>query len=74
MNSIVCIDRDEWDKEVYQTKCVCGHELYLHAFVVVPDMSMSKEYIKLRTSQCTFCEYDKENEKFLCKEFRKAEE
>ena len=61
-------DNDEWNKAMYHQKCVCGHELYIHAFTMGKYDENSAE---LRVSQCTFCDYDEENEKFLCDGFVK---
>jgi len=69
MSTLIYIKENEWDKEMYETKCVCGHELYKHAFVFSRTANNNKEYVALRTSQCTVCEYDEENKKFLCEGF-----
>jgi len=69
MSTLIYIKENEWDKEMYETKCVCGHELYLHAFVQINPFVPLGESIALRTSQCTVCEYDEENKKFLCEGF-----
>ena len=66
-------DNEGWKKAMYHEKCVCGHELYLHAFTMSFAVRKPDEnYTELRTSQCTRCDYDKENEKFLCDGFVKA--
>ena len=62
----------EWDKAMYHQKCTCGHEIYLHAFVPSYMGNEDKTTMGLWVSQCTFCGYDKENEKFLCEGFIKA--
>lgn len=63
----ISTDKEEWEKEMYHQKCVCGHELYLHAFTMGKYDENSAE---LRVSQCTFCGH--ENKKFLCEGFTKA--
>lgn len=55
--------RDEMDK-----KCVCGHKLSSHAFTMG---EYDEHTVKLYISQCVFCGYDKENEKYLCETFRR---
>ena len=68
---IMWIDQDKWDDVMYHQKCVCGHELYLHAFT----LGEYDEYsVSIKVSQCTFCDYDKENEKFFCEEFIRQNE
>ena len=68
MSTVITIsaDTDGWNEEMYHQKCVCGHELYKHAFVMG---KYDEDFVELRTSQCTFCDYDDENEKFLCEGF-----
>ena len=56
-------DTDGWNEAMYERKCTCGHELYKHAFTMGKYDANS---VELLTSQCTICEYDTENKKFLC--------
>ncbi len=65
----ISTDNDKWNEEMYHQKCVCGHELYIHAFTMP---GYDENFAELSVSQCTRCDYDKENEKFLCEEFVRA--
>ena len=56
------IDQDRWDNAMYHQKCVCGHELYLHAFTLG---KYDEHSIEIKVSQCTFCD---------CKEFTRQNE
>ena len=65
----ISTDVDKWREEMYHQKCVCGHELYIHAFTMGKHDENS---VELRVSQCTFCDYDYEKEKFPCEGFIRA--
>ena len=69
MSRIISINTDEWDKAMYEDKCVCGHELYLHGFLREAYPQLSDGKIRLRVSQCTKCGH--EDGEFLCGEYRK---
>ena len=62
------IKQESWNDEMYNQKCVCGHELYKHAFTMG---TYDEDSISLYVSQCVFCGFDQENEKHLCETFRK---
>ena len=62
----IWINPDKWADEMYHKKCVCGHELYKHAFTMG---KYNDDLVELHVSQCVFCNYDKENDKFLCERF-----
>ena len=68
MSTIVTIKMEDWDWEMYEHKCACGHELYLHGFTFVHNDY--DEYTSLRASQCTKCGYDEGSGTFLCEGFR----
>ena len=68
MRSLLIIEQESWHDEMYNQKCVCGHELYKHAFTMG---AYTKDSVDLYVSQCCFCDYDKETEKFPCETFRK---
>ncbi len=67
-------DEDGWKKAMRKDKCTCGHELYLHAFVV---SSTPKEFndgtADIRTSQCIKCGYDRDTGEFECNGFVRSE-
>lgn len=54
--------------EVLSRKCKCGHKLSEHGFVDNLS-SMGYPHAVLWVSECVFCGYDKENQKFNCEGF-----
>jgi len=54
MSNVISVSVDNWNDEVYKQKCICGHELYLHAFIM---LDYDEEIVNLRTSQCTRCDW-----------------
>lgn len=72
MSTFITIPTDEngWKKSMYEDKCTCGHELYLHASTLGKYNDTSAE---LYVSQCTRCEYDYDSKKFICNGFVRSE-
>lgn len=59
--------QEDWNKAMKHL-CKCGHPFYQHAFTMHPNF-IDPTVTVLRSSQCTFCSYDREKENVNCEEF-----
>lgn len=79
MTEVYIYEDTDWDKLMHRV-CVCGHELYMHAFTQHPNLSFDESGnwhtdsgSVLWVSQCVSCPYDHEKQKCVCDEFRYAQ-
>lgn len=62
---------EDWDIQMHKM-CKCGHPFYYHGFVIAYNEKPEQGWMATWVSQCTFCPYDKEKEKFTCEGFDPA--
>lgn len=69
-------DDTDWEKLMHKM-CICGHELYMHAFTdhvayrITSDQPSGSRV--LWTSQCIRCPYDEKGQRFTCEGFKSKE-